>query len=72
METKPAYGEILPMQGQKDKLTEHAPEAKDFTQKKACRNRQLTGQEPSANRYKSGTRARVRACIRCNEAAVWF
>ncbi len=58
--------------GQKDKLTKHAPKAKDFTPKKACRNRQLTGQEPSANRYKSRTRARVRACIRCNEAAVWF
>ncbi|WP_241085248.1 transposase [Candidatus Vondammii sp. HM_W22] len=36
--------------GQKDKLTKHAPKAKDFTQKKACRNRRLTGQEPSANR----------------------
>ncbi|WP_241086881.1 IS5 family transposase [Candidatus Vondammii sp. HM_W22] len=27
--------------GQKDKLTEHAPKAKSFTRKKACRNRQL-------------------------------
>ncbi len=45
--------------GQKDKLTEHAPKAKDFTQKEACRNRPLTAQEQSANRYKSKTRARA-------------
>lgn len=45
--------------GQKDKLKEHAPQAKEFTQKKARRNRPLTEEERSANRYKSKTRSRV-------------
>jgi len=45
--------------GQKKLLYEAAPNAKDFTQKKGCRNRQLTEAEKSANRYKSKVRSRV-------------
>jgi len=45
--------------GQKEKLNEHAPQAKDFTQKKTSRYRQLTEAERSANRHKSKTRSRV-------------
>jgi IS5 family transposase len=45
--------------GQGVVLAEHAPLAKDFTQKKGSRYRQLTNAEQSANRYKSKTRARV-------------
>lgn len=45
--------------GQKDKLHEHAPCAKGFTQKKGSRYRRLTEAEQSANRYKSKTRSRV-------------
>jgi IS5 family transposase len=45
--------------GQKETLNEHAPRAKDFTQKKASRYRQLTEAERSTNRHKSKTRARV-------------
>jgi len=45
--------------GQKKLLYEHAPNAKDFTQKKAYRNRPLTDAEKSANRYKSKVRSRV-------------
>ncbi len=45
--------------GQKDKLHDHAPRARDFTQKKGSRYRQLTEAEQSANRYKSKTRSRV-------------
>lgn len=39
--------------GQKDTLNAHAPQAKDFTQKKGSRYRQLTEAEQSANYYKS-------------------
>jgi len=45
--------------GQKEILDKHAPQAKDFTQKKGSRYRQLTEAEESANRYKSKTRSRV-------------
>ena len=45
--------------GQKETLNEHAPQAKDFTQKKASRYRSLTEAERSANRHKSKTRSRV-------------
>ncbi len=45
--------------GQKGALNEHAPQAKDFTQKKASRYRRLTVAEQSANRHKSKTRSRV-------------
>ncbi len=45
--------------GQKEILNEHAPQAKDFTQKNGSRYRQLTEAEESANCYKSKTRSRV-------------
>ena len=45
--------------GQKKLLYERAPNAKDFTQKKGSRYRQLTEAEQSANRYKSKIRSRV-------------
>lgn len=45
--------------GQQDTLRERAPEAKNFTQKKGSRHRQLTDNERSANRYKSKVRAKV-------------
>ena len=45
--------------GQKRLLYEQAPNAKDFTQKKGSRYRQLTEAEQSANRYKSKIRSRV-------------
>lgn len=45
--------------GQKETLNLHAPQAKDFTQKKGCRYRQLTDAEQCANRQKSKIRARV-------------
>jgi len=45
--------------GQKKLLYERAPSAKDFTQKKGSRYRQLTEAEQSANRYKSKIRSRV-------------
>ena len=45
--------------GQKKLLYEQAPNAKDFTQKKGSRYRQLTQTEQSANRYKSKIRSRV-------------
>jgi IS5 family transposase len=44
---------------QKKKQKQHAPQAKDFTQKKGSRYRQLTEAEQSANRYKSKIRSRV-------------
>jgi IS5 family transposase len=44
---------------QKEMIRETSPNAKDFTQKKACRNRPLSEQDESANRYKSKVRARV-------------
>ena len=45
--------------GQKATLRTHAPNAKDFTQKKSSRYRQLTSAERAANRHKSRVRARV-------------
>ncbi len=45
--------------GQKKLLYELAPNAKDFTQKKGSRYRQLSKAEKSANRYKSKIRSRV-------------
>ena len=43
----------------KEVIRETSPSAKDFTQKKAYRNRPLSEQDESANRYKSKIRARV-------------
>lgn len=45
--------------GQGDEIREHAPKAKDFTNKKGCRNRPLTEQDKSTNRTKSRVRAKV-------------
>ena len=45
--------------GQKKVLQEHAPNAKDFTQKKGFRNSQLTEKEQAANRTKSKVRSKV-------------
>ena len=45
--------------GQKEVLNEHAPDAKDFTQKKRARNNPLTETDQLKNTTKSRTRARV-------------
>ena len=45
--------------GQEETLREVSPKAKNFTQKKGSRHRQLTDDERSANRYKSKVRAKV-------------
>lgn len=45
--------------GQGDVIREHAPEAKDFTHKKGCRNRALSDDDRSKNRTKSSVRAKV-------------
>lgn len=45
--------------GQKEVLNEHAPQAKDFTHKKASRNKALTEEDKSRNRTKSKVRAKV-------------
>lgn len=45
--------------GQEAVLREHAPKAKDFTQKKGCRHQALTVEERSSNRNKSRVRAKV-------------
>ncbi|MCF1438491.1 MAG: IS5 family transposase [Shewanella sp.] len=45
--------------GQEEILQATAPQAQNFTQKKGSRNRQLTEQERSANRYESKVRAKV-------------
>jgi len=45
--------------GQEAVLREHAPNAKDFTQKKGCRHQALTVEERSRNRNKSRVRAKV-------------
>lgn len=45
--------------GQKDVLREVAPKAKDFTNKRAARNRPLTDADKETNRRKSQVRAKV-------------
>jgi len=45
--------------GQKQVLAEKAPHAKDFTQARGSRNRQLTEEDRGRNRNKSRVRARV-------------
>ena len=45
--------------GQGDAIREQAPDARDFTQKKAFRNRPLSDAERSRNRTKSKVRAKV-------------
>ncbi len=49
--------------GQSEVLREHAPNAKDFTQKKGSRYRALTEQERQRNRTKSKVRAKVEHVI---------
>lgn len=45
--------------GQQQVLNEHAPNAKDFTNKKGCRNRPLSEADADKNRTKSKVRAKV-------------
>ncbi len=45
--------------GQTDVLHKVSPNARDYTQKKGSRNRQLTDSERATNRWKSKLRARV-------------
>ncbi len=45
--------------GQGDVIREHAPNAKDFTNQKGCRNRPLTDDEKAKNKTKSKVRAKV-------------
>jgi IS5 family transposase len=45
--------------GQGDVIREYAPNAKDFTNKKGCRNRPLTDEDAARNRTKSKVRAKV-------------
>ena len=45
--------------GQGEAIRKQAPRAKDFTQKKACRNRQLNDVDVTRNRTKSRVRAKV-------------
>ena len=45
--------------GQTEALLQAAPDAKDFTQRKGYRNRLLTAEERSSNRYKSKICSRV-------------
>lgn len=49
--------------GQSDVVRQHAPRARDFTQKKACRHRPLSEKERSMNRTKSRVRAKVEHVI---------
>ncbi len=45
--------------GQGDVIREYAPNAKNFTNKKGCRNRPLSDQEQARNKTKSKVRAKV-------------
>ena len=45
--------------GQGDGIREYAPNAKNFTNKKGCRNRPLSDQEQARNKTKSKVRAKV-------------
>lgn len=49
--------------GQQDVLRQHAPHARNFIQKKACRHRPLSEEERSRNRTKSRVRAKVEHVI---------
>lgn len=57
------YGDSA-FNGQKDKLREIAPKVKDFTNRRAYRNRPLTEQDKCANRRKSAVRAKVEHVFR--------
>lgn len=58
--------------GQKDVLKEHAPNAKDFTHKKGCRNKSLTDEEKAKNRSKSSVRAKVEHIFRIMKCQFGF
>ena len=45
--------------GQQEVLREHAPNARDFTQKKGCRHHSLSADERARNRTKSKVRSKV-------------
>jgi IS5 family transposase len=45
--------------GQGDEIRKHAPNAKDFTNRKGCRNRPLSDDEKTRNKTKSKVRAKV-------------
>lgn len=45
--------------GQREVMRKHAPNAKDFTNKKGCRNRPLTDDDKARNTTKSKVRAKV-------------
>ena len=45
--------------GQRDVIVEHAPRAKDFTNKKGARNQPLSAEDKSKNRTKSKVRAKA-------------
>lgn len=45
--------------GQGDEIRKRAPNAKDFTNKKAFRNKELSDEQRAKNRIKSGVRAKV-------------
>ena len=52
------YGDSA-YRGQKQALKEHAPQAKDFTNKRAYRNKPLSERDKETNTTKSQTRAKV-------------
>jgi IS5 family transposase len=52
------YGDSA-YRGQKEALKEHAPRAKDFTNKRAYRNKPLSERDKQVNTTKSQTRAKV-------------
>ena len=54
-----ARGEDSAYNGQKDALKAIAPKARDFTNKRAYRNRPLSEQDKETNRRKSSVRAKV-------------
>ena len=61
METRPECGGIrrIAGSGQGNVIREHAPSARDWTQRKGCRYRGLTQTERSRNQIRSKVRARV-------------
>jgi IS5 family transposase len=57
MERRPGYGAAYAVQ--KDVLCEHAPRARDSTQKKGSRHSALSAEERAQNRTKSRVRSKV-------------
>lgn len=58
--------------GQGDIIREHAPNAKDFTNKKGCRNRRLNEEARSRNKTKSKVRAKVEHPFLILKADIWI